>query len=111
MCLVAFIVPILLTVCSFHHVYILMLVAYGFEVLPSVKTRIAVFRIAMMHSLMVSTTLRVEPAVFCVKADYVGSQMLHKMLLFIYQATKTTHCNDTEDCKLVFFSMDERVIR
>jgi len=52
-----------------------MLVVYQFEVLPSVKMHIAVFWIVMMHSLVVSTTLLVEPAVFFVKADCVGIRM------------------------------------
>ena len=45
-----------------------MLVVYRFEVLPFVKIRIAVFWIAMMRSLVVSTAVLVEPAVFFVEA-------------------------------------------
>lgn len=75
MCLLAFIMPSLLTVFSYHHVYIVMLVVYRFEVLPSVKIHIAVFWIVMMHSLVVSTTLLLETAVFFVRVDYVGSRM------------------------------------
>jgi hypothetical protein len=52
-----------------------MLVAYGSEVLPSMKIHIAVFWIVMMHSLVVNKTILVGPAVFFFKADYVGSRM------------------------------------
>ena len=75
MCLLAFIIQSLWTVHSYRRVYVVLLVVYGFEVLPSVKIHIAFFWIVMMRSLVVSTTILVEPAVFFVKADYVGSRM------------------------------------
>jgi len=75
MYLLAFIIPSLSTVFSYCCVYIVMLVVHRFEVLSSVKICIAIAWIAMLRSLVVSTTLLLEPAVFFSKADYVGSRM------------------------------------
>jgi hypothetical protein len=75
MCLLAFIMPSLSTVHAYRRVYVVMLIVYWSEVLPSVKIHIAVFWIVMMRSLVVSTTVLVEPAIFFFKADYVGSRM------------------------------------
>ena len=111
MCLLVFIIPSLSTVFSYCRVYIVMLVDYRFEVLSSVKIRIAVVWIAMMHSLVVSSTPLLEPAVVFGKADCVAVGCSCKMLLFIYHTTKTTLYYDTEQCNLVFFSTDEGVIK
>lgn len=75
MCLLDFIMQSLSSVHIYHRMYVIMLVVYRFEVLPSIKIHIAVFWVVMMHSLVVSTTVLVDSAVFFIKADYVGSRM------------------------------------